>query len=303
LPKDFMLRASYQGSQSWHMYDTRDMNSAVYGTGATANNISQRRPWYAGGYGGAVYLNESANTSSFNALVVSVEKRMTGDLSLLGGYRWAKCLDVAGSQTTFSANEFTDPTNRMFDRGLCNSDISSQGKLALVYHLPALKSQGFVVRNVFGGWTMSGIWQWRNGFPFSVVASTDTNVDGASNRADLVGDPYLPGGRSRAEKVQQWFNPAAFQNGAAGTLGTSPRNFLRGPGYFDLDYSLIKSFPIRYGPLKETQKIDFRAEFFNIFNHTNFNNPVSGLADPVHMGQIQSARDPRIIQFALKYVF
>ena len=89
---------------------------------------------------------------------------------------------------------------------------------------------------------------------------------------------------------------------AIGTYGNSPRDLLRGPGFFNLDYSLIKSFRIHYGPLKETQKIDFRAEFFNIFNHPNFNNP-SGGSSSSQFGQITGAGSPRVIQFALKYIF
>jgi len=308
LGQGFLLRTSYEGSESWHMYGSRDMNSAVYipGTNAdgsaksTASNLAQRRPWYP--YYGTVIVDESTSTSSFNALAISVEKRMTGSLSLLSGYRWAKCLDVA-TAASFSSEEYLDSRNKRLDRGRCNSDLASQLKMAVVYRLPSLQSWGFAGRNILGGWTMSGIWQWRDGFPFSVTSGKDANLDGTNNdRADLVGNPIPAGGRSRAAQVQAWFNTAAFQSAATGTPGNSPRNFLRAPGYFNLDYSLIKSFPIPYGRLKETQKIDFRAEFFNIFNHPNFNAPNTTFTS-LQFGQLQSARDPRILQFALKYIF
>jgi hypothetical protein len=235
-------------------------------------------------------------------LAISVEKRMTGNLSLLGGYRWAKCIDVS-SVAGFYNNEYSDARNKLLDRGRCDSDLASQLKMAVVYRLPSVQSWGFAGRNILGGWTMSGIWNWRDGFPYSVYGDIDANLDGTLNeRADTVGNPNMAGGRSRAATVQEYFNIAAFQNAAVGTPGNSPRDFLRGPGYFNLDYSLIKSFPIRYGPLKETQKIDFRAEFFNTFNHPNFNAPNAGIGS-LQMGQLQSARDPRIIQFALKYIF
>jgi hypothetical protein len=295
------------------MYDSNDINATVYIPGnnpdgtpkSTATNLNQRRPWYPY-YGGSVILDESTTTSSFQALAVSVEKRMTGNLSLLGGYRWAKCLDVSGV-AGFYNQEYSNPRNKLLDRGLCASDIASQLKMAVVYHLPSLKSWGFAGRNVLGGWSMGGIWQWRDGFPFSVYGNgagpNNVNDGGAfSGRANLVGDPNLPGGRSTAATVQEYFNIAAFANRAVGMDGTTALNFLRGPGYFNLDYSLIKSFPIRYGPLKETQKIDFRAEAFNIFNHPNFNNPNSSMGS-LQRGQLQSAFDPRIIQFALKFIF
>jgi len=294
------------------MYDSRDINAAVYipGTDAEGNplsteaNVPQRRPWYLNGNGyGEVIADESHKTASFQALNISVEKRMTGNISVLGGYRWAKCLD---QETTagFYNEEYTDPWNMRLDRGPCDSDIASQLKMAVVYRLPILNSWGFVGRNVLGGWTTSGILTKNDGYPFSVYGNVDSALTGTENeRADLVGNPYLPSGRSEGAKLDEWFNAAAFQNAAPGTFGDSPRNFLRGPGFFNLDYSLIKSFPIRYGPFKETQKIDFRAEFFNLFNHPNFGLPSqSWVFNPLYP-QITSAGSPRILQFALKYIF
>ena len=126
----------------------------------------------------------------------------------------------------------------------------------------------------------------------SMVMLTRIWMETDNERADLVGNPYLPSGRSEGAKLDEWFNAAAFQNAASGTVGNSPRNFLRGPGFFNLDYSLIKSFPIRYGPFKETQKIDFRAEFFNLFNHPNFGLPSqSWVFNPLYP-QITVCRQP-----------
>lgn len=102
--------------------------------------------------------------------------------------------------------------------------------------------------------------------------------------------------------MQEWFNTAAFQNPADGSDGSSGRNFLRGPGFSNLDFSLIKAFAIPYGPLRETQKIDFRAEFFNLLNHPNFCSPNNGIGG-LQFGAISCARDPRILQFTLKVSF
>ena len=117
-------------------------------------------------------------------------------------------------------------------------------------------------------------------------------------------NPHLPSNRSENAKLTEWFNAAAFQDAATGTFGNTPRNFLRGPGFFNLDSSLIKSFPIHHGPFKETQKIDFRAEAFNVFNHPNFimGNSATWAFNPLYP-QITSAYSPRIMQFALKYIF
>jgi hypothetical protein len=102
--------------------------------------------------------------------------------------------------------------------------------------------------------------------------------------------------------VQELFNTSAFTQNAIGTWGNSPRNFLIGPGLANFDFSAIKSFRFKAGPFGDSQRIDFRAEFFNLFNRPNFANPDNFMVDPT-FGQILAAGSPRILQFALKYVF
>ncbi|MGH9327073.1 MAG: hypothetical protein ACRD2B_10395, partial [Terriglobia bacterium] len=306
----FLLRTSYEASESWHMYDALDANAAIYIPGtnpngtpiSTPSNDEERRPYYKDGYGGDLIQDGSRKTSSFNSLDISIEKRMTGHLSLLGGYRWAKCLDEA-TVAGFYNEEFTDPFDLELDRGLCNSDIASQFKMTAVYRLPTFKSLGFVGRNILGGWSMSGIFTVQDGYPYSVQGDVDSALTGTDNeRAQQIASPNLPAGRSTAAELNEWFNISAFQNAPTGTFGNSPRNFLRGPAYSDLDYALIRSFPIHRGPFKETQNIEFRAEFFNIFNTPNFGMPNASIGSP-QLGEILSANSPRIMQFALKYVF
>jgi len=302
LGRGIMLRAGYEASESYHMYDSRDINSALYIPGqSTSANTNQRRPLYPY-YGGDVIVNNTTSTSSYNSLDLTAEKRMTGQLSFLGGFRWAKCLDE-GSVAGFYNSEFTNARNTLLDRGLCNSDIGTQFKMAVVEHLPAMERLGFFGRHVLGGWTTSGIWNWRDGYPFSISANGDTNLDGTYNdRAQIIGNPILSSGRSTAQMLQKYFNTAAFQNAALGSSGNSARNFLRGPGYADLDFSMVKSFPLPKRPLGEASRLDFRAELFNIFNHPNFGQPNTGIGS-LQFGQILSAGDPRIIQFALKLIF
>jgi hypothetical protein len=304
LGKGVLIRTGYEASESYHMFDSRDRNAAIFIPGqSTVDNTAQRRPWYPD-YGGSVIVNESRITSSYNALEVSAEKRMTGNFSFLGGYRWAKCLDIGGSTSTFAFNEFTDANNIGLDRGLCNSDVASQFKMSAVWKTPTIAGLGFVGRHVIGGWTLSGIWVNRDGFPFSVLASTDVNLDGTYyDRASLTGTPSLSSNRSQAAKLAQWFNTAAFQDPQNGSNGTAPRNFLRGPGYANLDFSLAKSFGLPWGPLRDSQKIDVRAEFFNALNHPNFCNPNNAVGSGDQFGRIDCASDPRILQFTLKYSF
>jgi hypothetical protein len=292
-----LLRTGYEASESYHMFDSRDINPSTDGTSAT-------RPMYEGGvgYSGKAIINESNNTSSYNALVISLEKRMTGNLSFLGGFRWAKCIDVGGSDSSFAINEFTDPRRPYLDRGICDSDLKYQFKVAAVWQTPSFRSLGFAGREFLGGWSISGILSRHTGFPFSVLAFGDPNLDGDSfSRANVTGNPNLSGG-STSQKIAEWFNTAAFSE-PVDSDGDSPRNFLRGPRFVDLDTALIKSFAIPFGPFRDTQKIDFRFEAFNLFNHPNLGQPGDTLSGGALFGQITSAQSPRDLQAALKYIF
>ena len=294
LPWNVLLRTGYEAARSYHMFDSRDINAAT--------NLV--RPMTNGGYGGTVIVDESRDTSSYNALALSAEKRMTRSVSFLGGFRWAKCMDIAGSGASFAFNEFTDAKHPNLDYGRCDSDLGVQYKVAAVWQEPALQGLDVVGRQVLGGWMVSGILNQYDGFPFSVIAAGDANEDGTVNdRANLTGDPNLGSGRSREAKLNEWFNTAAFTT-PVDSDGNSGRNFLRGPGYADLDMALIKSFPLGIRSAGETQKIDFRAEAFNLANHPNFENPDTGIGDGAALfGHINAAQSPRILQFALKYMF
>jgi hypothetical protein len=161
---------------------------------------------------------------------------------------------------------------------------------------------------------MSGILLSHGGFPFSVLSGVDSNEDGPANdRANLVGDPNTGScGGIPVHTRGCRFNPSAFAAPTLGTDGNSGRNLLRGPGYVDVDFALVKSFGLHFGPFAESQKIDFRLEAFNLFNHPNFLSPVASLGLPTTIGQIQAAYTsnpiggsggPRVLQVALKYVF
>jgi hypothetical protein len=143
-------------------------------------------------------------------------------------------------------------------------------------------------------WQNQGIVTAQTGQPYSINSSLDTAATGIGGEtADLTGASIAPASRG----VRAYFNTAAFQNAAPGTFGQSGRNFLSGPSLVNVDFSLFKEFPIaEYG------KLQFRSEFFNLFNHANFYNPDNTVGDGT-FGRLQSARDPRIAQFALKYLF
>jgi len=307
LPKGFMVRAAYEGMQSYHLFGGVEQNAAVYIPGqSTFENDQQRRPM--GQYFTSNSINTATGTASYDALALTAEKRATKGLTFLAGFRWAKMLDeLPGAGTSLGQGDYTTPDPK-FDHGLSSVDVNRQLIGSYVWELPTAKSLGFFGRNVIGGWQSSGVLTLRAGSPYSILSGLDYSYSGIGiDRADLVGNPNLSGGRSKAAQLNEWFNTAAFAFNAPGTYGTSGRDILRGPGIATFDMSLSKSFPLKFGHFAETQRIDFRAEAFNLFNHANFRNPDGTITDPT-FGQVLrtakgSAGDPRILQFALRYSF
>ena len=167
--------------------------------------------------------------------------------------------------------------------------------LSALYELPFFKSSGGLARWALGNWQVNGILTWQAGFPFTVLDTSDPNKDGQpTDRPNQVGNPFGPGTRT----PQKWFDAAAFVHPPTGTDGLVGRNSLTGPGISNLDFSLFKNFPIT-----ERQNFQFRAEFFNLFNHPNFDIPVNDFNSPA-VGQIHNTRLPnRQVQFALRYSF
>ena len=120
-----------------------------------------------------------------------------------------------------------------------------------------------LMRGIFGGWQTSGIWSWQSGMPFSIFCGCDNTGTGIGNElADQVGPVHYTSG-SMAARLQQWFSIESFAQNAPGTFGNSRRNILRGLRYFNVDFSLQKHIAIT-----ERMKLEFRAEFFNVLNHT-----------------------------------
>jgi hypothetical protein len=133
----------------------------------------------------------------------------------------------------------------------------------------------------------------HTGFPFSPATGVDNSLTGVrQDRPNVVGAPYV-----RDTNTLIWINPSAFVANPLGTFGNAGYNSLIGPAFFDLDASVTRSFPVR-----EHRRFDLRFEFFNLLNHTNFSLPVATKSSAT-FGKILSAGDPRILQFAAKFVF
>jgi hypothetical protein len=243
---------------------------------------------------------ESGINSNYNSFQLTVEKRLGYGLSLLASYAWSKQLtDFAPIGQPGGLGINTATFNRHFDYGLSDDDIAHAFKFSGVYQFPHVGVSGLGDKLV-NGWQLSTILRWQGGFPFTVYSGYDNSYSGnGADRADLSGSgsAQLSSSRSHAELIQQWFNTALFQPNAIGTFGNTGKNILRGPGTFVTNVALVKDTKIT-----ERTGVQLRAEAFNFFNNVNFANPDHTQADG-SFGQITAARDPRILQFALKLSF
>jgi hypothetical protein len=291
LPEQFVLRIAYAGSKGMHLVNLLEGNAAVYAPGATTETTDQRRPLYPN-YG-SLTLNEPNATSNYNALQVNAERRFVKGLTILANYTFAKSIDTS-SLNKETGQTVTDPTDINFDRGLSDFNHAHVFNLSGIWALPVKFNQR-LAQTLVGGWQLSGLVTIRSGQPFDLYSNEDNSLSGIGlDRPDIVGKPFILGSRSKLARLREWLNPAAFAQNAPGTFGTVGRNAFVGPSFTSTDLSLSKNFQVneRFG-------VQFRAEAYNTFNHTNLYNPNGNLLSTTFLA-INQAFDPRILQFALR---
>jgi len=291
-----LLRAAYVGSKGTHLVESREVNPGIFGPGATAANINVRRPLARIG---PMSLGYSDANSTYNSMQLTVQKRHSKGFSVLANYTWAKSIDYASFSSVSGNNAGPDPLNTRTARGPSDFDIRHRLVISGLWELPRLAKANLFLRLVLGGWQQNGIFSAESGLPLTIVSGLDNNFDGVGgDYADYLGGAWkLSGGRSKQEQITRWFNTAVFARNAIGTFGSARRGQLRGPGQWGLDYSLFKSFDVT-----ERLRLQFRGEFFNVFNHANLGSPVTTVNN-TNFGTINGAGGPRIIQLALKLVF
>jgi hypothetical protein len=152
------------------------------------------------------------------------------------------------------------------------------------------------LRYTLGGWSVSGITTFQSGTPLNITLPGDNAfIGGAPYRPDVTRNPNLDSGQRTRER---YFDPAAFAQPALGAFGNAARNIVRGGGLNNWDLSLFKDIPLGW----ESGKLQFRGESFNAFNHTQWSGYRTGFAS-ADFGQVNAARDARVIQLALKLLF
>jgi hypothetical protein len=283
---------NYVGSLSRQLELPIAWNVAPPGPGA----IGPRTPYPQYPTDMAIVLD--AGNASYNGMLAKLQKRLSQDLYFLASYTYSKSMDLCSEGGACSTVQ--DTYNRQTSWGPADFDVRQMFVLSGTYQVPVGKGRRFLPRSgklidaIAGGWSISGIQSVVTGLPFSVTAGADvanTGEPAGDERAEVVENPFTGFTRSRLE----WFNRAAFQLPATDTFGNSGKNILRGPRHTNLDFGAHKEFSVT-----ERFTLQFRAEFFNALNHTQFGLPNANVSAGVNLGLITTANPPRIIQFALK---
>lgn len=251
----------------------------------------------------------------YNALQVGMEKRFSAGLAATASYTWGKALTESPDHLSTSAagpgldtgiyRAPQNATDLKAERGPAEFDVKHRLALSYIYELPWGRNRrwgqswSLALDYILGGWQISGIHVVQTGLPLTPVLTGPTVLNLGSERIarpTLIADPELP---SSERTVDRWFNIAAFAvpTPVPQAFGNSGVGVIRGPGLATFDFSVSKKID-----LMENRCFQFRTEFFNAFNHANFN-PPDIRADAATFGKILSAASGRIIQFGLKVYF
>jgi hypothetical protein len=289
--QDLLVTINYQGSKGTHLASFLNSNDAPPGPGP----VDPRREWPAAG---AFSELKGIATSRYEALTAQVEKRFSRGFSILASYAWSHSIDL---NSEFGGSSPQNDLCIKCDLGDSDFDQRQVFNAAYVYVVPGGNSPNRLIKYLLGGWELTGITRLETGRAFNVLINFDNANNGArsqSQRPDLVGDPFPSGFQSTFGPNGTFFNTAAFQVAPQYTFGNLGRNALHGPAYYNTDLGAFKNFG-----LTERFKLQFRAEFFNIFNNSSFNTPDSTLGD-TNFGSITGTfASQRQIQFALKLLF
>ena len=307
---EWLVSGSYLGSNVIHMLFLHEGNPAIYMPGASCviagrtytpcsstANTNQRRVLYLqnpdqGQFYSGIAVADDGSTRNYNAMALSIQKRRSRGVTLQANYTWSHCIDNGYTDIIQPTSLLITPERRGLDRGSCELDRRHNFNMSTVYDTPQFSNT--MMRIVGTGWRVSGIFRILSGAAQTVSLGTDQALSATTDQRpnQVLASPYAPG-----KSVSLWLNPAAFAIPAVGTYGNVGSQSVYGPGSIRLDMAVTRTFRIR-----EKQSVEFRAEAFNVPNHMNPGNPTASLNSP-NFGRILSAADPRIMQFAVKYVF
>jgi hypothetical protein len=247
----------------------------------------------------SIFVQDTVGNSNYNSLQALLEKHFSRGLQFQAAYTFSKSIDNASS-----FENIVNPFNFRKSRSLSLFDARHRFVFSPVWELPIPKHDGFTGKAV-NGWQISGIITFQTGFPIRLLSGDDTELTTSDADFEPVGQlqvvapvQFLDPHKVSTGGQHFFFNPASFQDSAPGTFGNGPRALCCGPHISQSDISIEKKTPI-----SERINTEFRAEFYNAFNHTQFLTPDGNFSHSATFGTVSSARDPRVVQFGLKLMF
>ncbi|HZQ45022.1 MAG TPA: carboxypeptidase regulatory-like domain-containing protein [Acidobacteriaceae bacterium] len=303
-------QVAYVGSHGTHIFTNLELNPAVQmGATDTAGNEQARRLYK--NFASISETNMGGNTS-YNSLQGTLNKRTSFGLSATVNYTWSKSLDdipyntavtSAGAGQAFVLPIYV-PNFKRLDYGPSVFDHRNNVALSYTWIFPALKSGERIMRSIVNGWQTAGLVTVHSGDPLNVIVGSDRSLAGLGTSLDVpvrtgigYGGNACSYGIASTTTCVSYLDPTAFATPALDTFGNIKKDSFVGPHYTDWDASLTRSFRIY-----EESNLQFRAEYFNVLNHTN-------LADPnltqtsASFGRIGADISPRVAQLSMKLVF
>lgn len=319
LPGEIILTVGYAGSRSSHiLIDGNNLNVSSplacgtlsgYTLGCGPGGAAFGIPYKQFPFSTISNINDIGR-ASYNSLQIKAETRSSrSGLYALLGYTYAKAYDngfTDGLGSLIGATYFPLPGWPSLDRALSQINVNNNFTASVIYQLPFGKGKKFgnswsgPLNTLVANWQVTVIEKAESGFPVFIVDSNNSSgVNFQNNGNSLIRPNQTCNPQSGPQNLGEAFNRSCFAAPAAGTLGNASRTPVSGPNFINTDFSVIKHFPIR-----ETLGVDFRAEFFNLFNHAQFGLPGGDFNSPATFGTIgYTVNNPRVIQFALKVTF
>lgn len=297
LASSFLLELNYVGNLSLHLQDQFNLNQPFLGTG----NVQARRPFYGvdPNLTDFTYV-EQRGVGNYHGLQINLKKRYSNGLSFLTNYTWSKAIENPGSNYGNTGHQNARDLDA--DRGLAGVDVRHRWVASVLYELPFGRGKHFgtdangIVNALVGGWQLNAVGTIQSGLPYT--------VSGGAGRPDRICNGQTPPG---GHSVTEWFDVSCFvlpatvpdpvHGGVYIPFGNAGANILTGPGIVNFDLSAFKTFAVT-----ESKRVEFRSEWFNAANHTQFLNP-SNTINTGTTGHILNARPSRQIQMALKFIF
>jgi hypothetical protein len=307
-----VVDVAFVGNLGRHTLQTQNLNTLPYGKRFLASSQDATNPGkplpdsflvpYVGL--GSITYGEPIGTSNYYSLQTQANRRFSHGLEFKTNFTWSKSMDYSSNDNGILP---LYASRRVLSYDLSSFDRPFIANVAWLYELPFGRHGNPVVKTVLGNWNVSGTITFASGAPQSMGFSTTTGVDliggGDGQRINVSGNPNLPRGTRNGT---QWFDKSVFSLPALGYIGSASRYVFRGPGQNQWDLSVFKNVVMR-----ERASLQFRGEFYNAFNHTQWSginaspqfNPATGAQTNALFGQATSDRGPRVIQLALRVSF